>query len=170
MSELKVKGAPCLDELKASPAFVSGESLKSRGAVAVIECVEEIPCNPCESACPFGAISVGEPITNLPTINLDKCGGCAMCVAQCPGLAITVKDYNYSETLALISFPFEFLPLPEKGNVVKVAGRHGEFLCEGTVVRVVNSKANNRTPIVTVEFSKEFFDDAITIQPQSSLP
>lgn len=164
MSEIKTKGAPSLSELKASPAFVSGECLKSRGAVAVIECVEEIPCNPCESACPFGAISVGEPITNLPAIDLDKCSGCAMCVAQCPGLAITVKDYNHSDAAALISFPYEYLPLPQKGDVVKVAGRYGQYLCDGTVIRVVNSKANNRTPVVTVEFNKEFFDDAITIK------
>ena len=38
----------------------------AKGPIAVIECVQEIPCNPCEVACKLGAIKIGEPITNLP--------------------------------------------------------------------------------------------------------
>lgn len=162
MSGLKKTGAPSLEELNASPAFPGEEQLR-RGPIAVIECIEEIPCNPCETACPYGAITVGNPITNLPRIDLDKCIGCGSCVALCPGLAIYIKDYTHSETAASVSFPFEYLPLPQKGDAVTVAGRHGEPLCEGKVLRVVNSKRNNRTAVVTVEFPKAYFDDAITI-------
>ena len=64
----------------------------AKGPVAVIECVQEIPCNPCEGACKFNAITIGEPITNLPKINETNCTGCGVCVAQCPGLAIFIVD------------------------------------------------------------------------------
>ena len=47
-----------------------------KGPIPVIECPEYIPCNPCETACPTHAITIGKPITNLPTLNVDKCTGC----------------------------------------------------------------------------------------------
>ena len=55
-------------ELEESPGYPSQKDLK-RGPVAVIECTEEIPCNPCETVCKRGAIVVGEPITNLPHLD-----------------------------------------------------------------------------------------------------
>ena len=64
----------------------------AKGPVAVIECVQEIPCNPCEAACRFGAIHIGDPITNLPTCSHDKCTGCGVCVSKCPGLAIFIVN------------------------------------------------------------------------------
>jgi Fe-S-cluster-containing hydrogenase component 2 len=160
---LKKTGAPSLDELRAAPCFPSAEQLR-RGPIAVIECVEEIPCNPCEAACPKGAIRVGTPITNLPVIDFDRCVGCGSCIAPCPGLAIYVKDYNYSEAQASISFPFEYLPLPHVGAAVNMVGRHGEAVCEGTTLRVQTTKANNRTAVVTVAFPKEYFDEVISMK------
>ena len=69
------------------PGMPSKERLE-QGAVAVIECAQEIPCDPCEGACPAGAIHVGELITNLPALAADKCTGCGLCIPVCPGLAI----------------------------------------------------------------------------------
>jgi ferredoxin len=46
------------------------------GPVAIIECIEEIPCNPCEAICHKGAISIGFPIINLPKIDRNLCEGC----------------------------------------------------------------------------------------------
>ena len=83
---------------------------------------------------------------------------------MCPGLAIYVKDFSYSDDTAAISFPFEYLPLPAKGDTVKVADRYGNALCDGLVVRVSNGRQNDRTAVVTVEFAKDCFDDAVTIQ------
>ncbi|TQI66982.1 (2Fe-2S)-binding protein [Clostridium sp. KNHs216] len=150
-------GYPSWEELKKFNRIPSDERF-AKGPVAVIECIQAIPCNPCEGACKFGAICVGEPIINLPQLEEEKCTGCGMCVAQCSGLAIFVVDKTYSETQATVSFPHEYLPLPEKGQTVTAVNRAGKPVCEAVVVRVVNPERNDHTPVVTVAIPKEFAD------------
>jgi Fe-S-cluster-containing hydrogenase component 2 len=130
----------------------------AQGPVAVIECVQEIPCNPCEAACPHGALTVGEMITNLPRLDAEKCVGCAICAAKCPGLAIFIVDKSVSP--ATVTFPYEYLPLPQKGARVTAANRAGEPICEATVTRVLSPALFDRTPLVTIEVPAEFADDA----------
>ncbi|QEK12440.1 4Fe-4S dicluster domain-containing protein [Crassaminicella thermophila] len=160
---LKNYGAPSLDELKKLPSFPKRKDFE-KGPIAVIECIEEIPCNPCEKSCPTGAITIGKPITNLPRIHFEKCIGCGICVAACPGLAIYIKHLNYSEEEALISFPYEFLHLPQKDDIVKLVGRLGEEICKGKVVEILNAKWNNHTPIIRVSYNKKYFDKVVTIK------
>ena len=157
MSLLK-EGFPTIEELEEYGRMPSEERYR-KGPVAVIECLQEIPCNPCEAACKFGAIYVGMPITNLPVLNEEKCTGCGQCIAQCSGLAIFVVDKTYSETEATVSFPHEYLPLPEKGQRVRAVNRAGEYVCDATVLRIVNSKMNDHTPVVTVAIPQNFADD-----------
>lgn len=159
---IRVTGIPSGEELAMCPGIPSQERLE-KGPVAYIECVQEIPCNPCEKACPFGAIHVGQPITNLPQIDVEKCTGCGMCLAQCPGLAIFKVYKNYSETTSLVEFPYEYLPLPEEGGVVPCGNRAGEYVTEGKVVRVKSPKINNGTTVITVEIAKEFCLEVRTI-------
>lgn len=130
-----------------------------KGRVAVIECVQEIPCNPCEGACPFGAITVGDRITNLPHLDEDKCTGCGTCVAMCPGQAIFMVNGNYSDTEAEVSFPFEYLPAPKKGDVVDAVNRGGQIVCKGTVTAVRNPVAYKNTSVVSIAVPKEYMNE-----------
>ena len=61
------QGFPSKDELAKIPGVPSENRIK-KGPVACIECVQEIPCNPCEEACPYGAISVGSPSQICPNL------------------------------------------------------------------------------------------------------
>lgn len=151
-------GIPSPEELAACPGVPSEERM-AKGRVAVIECVQEIPCNPCENACRLGAIIIGEQITNLPTLHEEKCTGCGMCVANCPGLAITIIDKTYSDTEAVIEFPFEYLPLPEVGDTVQAVSRAGEVVCDATVTSVRKIKAYAGTAVVGIAVPKQFADE-----------
>lgn len=164
---LKKQGAPLLAELQKSPAFTSAMEWR-QGNVAVIECIEEIPCNPCETACPHGAIAVGDSITNLPAFFPEKCIGCGLCVAACPGLAIYLKNYAHTDMLSSITFPYEYDPCPEPGEVIRLADRYGEPVCESTVIRVVNGPKQNGTAVVTAVFSNAFYTDVITMHRDCS--
>ena len=141
-------GVPSMAELVASPGFTPEVWLR-RGPRAVIECVQEIPCNPCENACPRGAITVGEPITRLPHIDPSKCTGCGMCIPACPGQAIFVIDMS-REDCAFVSIPWEYLPDPRVGECVAACDREGRPVCEARVVRVVCPRNYDRTRVVTL--------------------
>ena len=125
--------------------------------VALIDCPEEIPCNPCETICPFGAIKVGEPITNVPVLDGKKCTGCGRCISVCPGLAISVLNYNYNSSEATLTVPFEFLPLPEKGEEIIAVDIKGKCMVKGEIIRVVPPGKNNRTSLITFSFPKKFY-------------
>jgi len=133
----------------------STEAVTSADAPHVlIECPEEIPCNPCETVCPSGAITVGEPIIRRPIFDISKCTNCGLCVAACPGLAVFLIDPEFSSEEGTISLPYELLPLPKSGQQVRVLDRDGVDIGQGRIERVRNSRANDRTPVVTVAVPK----------------
>lgn len=149
------EGIPTPDELEITPGYCSLDRLK-KGPVAVIECVQEIPCDPCEAACPRGAIKIGSSITNLPVLDEDECTGCGLCISSCPGLAIFVVDLTYSAELALVSFPFEYLPLPKVGEQVSATDRAGNNVCEGKVIRILDKPKQGHTPVVSIFVPKKY--------------
>jgi Fe-S-cluster-containing hydrogenase component 2 len=159
-------GIASLAELRASPGYPSEERLES-GPVAVIECIQEIPCNPCESACRFGAIVVGKPITNLPRLVEEKCKGCGECIPACPGLAIFLLNRTYSPEEAAVSIPYEYLPLPEPGSTVDALDRRGERVCRGRVIRITNPSKNDKTAVVTIAVPKLHSDEVRGIRVAS---
>mgnify|MGYP005845465563 CR=1 FL=1 len=163
---LRATGIPSREELEASPGYPSAEAL-ARGPLVVIECVQDIPCNPCELACPQGAIYVGEPITNLPVFRAEACNACGQCIPICPGQAIFRVDMTYKEDTALVSFPYEFLPMPQKGDVVEGVNRAGEVVCSATVVRVQRPKSFDQTAVITVEVPKDL---AMEVRSMKRLP
>lgn len=152
-SSLKTKGIPSPEDMENSQCIPSSERIV-RGPVAVIECFEEIPCDPCETCCPKGAITIGKPITNLPKLDADKCNGCGNCVSACPGLAIFVVDGSYSESEGLVTIPYEFLPIPEPGQIVEITDRSGQPVGKGKIVKVKTLKQYDCTAVVTVTVPK----------------
>jgi Fe-S-cluster-containing hydrogenase component 2 len=116
--------------------------------VAIIECVQEIPCDPCVGICPVHAISM-KNINAVPKIDYDKCTGCKQCVGICPGLAIFVVKFKGNK--ALITLPYEFLPIPKIGETVTALDREGKSMGKAKVVKV---KKSNKTTVVTIEVDK----------------
>lgn len=158
---LKSRGAPSLAELEAAGMLPSMDDM-ARSACLCIECVEEIPCNPCETSCPHGAITVGDPITKLPVLDRSKCTACGLCIPACPGLAITLK--HIKGDTATIRFPWEYIPMPAVGDEVDMVDRLGETVCRGTVRSVNSAKRNDRTTILTAEFPAGFAQRVISIR------
>ena len=117
--------------------------------VAIIECIQNIPCNPCVDSCPTGAISMKD-INDLPVMDYDKCIACCKCVGICPGLAIFVLKCR--DDKGLITLPYEFLPEPVVGKKVKALDRAGKVVGIGIVKKVVNKE---KTFIVTIEVKKD---------------
>ena len=150
-------GVVSLAELRASPGYPSEERFDS-GPVAVIECIQEIPCNPCENACRFNAIIIGKPITNLPRLVEERCRGCGECIPACPGLAIFLVNRAYSSEEEAVSIPYEYLPLPEVGSTVDALDRRGERVCSGRVIKVANPRKNDNTAVVTLAVPKRYSD------------
>ncbi|SDK01200.1 (2Fe-2S)-binding protein [Natronincola ferrireducens] len=145
-------GVPTKEDL--NKVFPSEERL-AKGPVVVVECFQEIPCNPCYTACNRNAIKEFKDINHLPTVDHDVCNGCSLCVANCPGLAIMVVDMTYSKDEALLKIPYEFLPLPEEGDVVKGLDREGKEIDDVRIVKILNTKALDRTPIIAIAVKKE---------------
>jgi Fe-S-cluster-containing hydrogenase component 2 len=148
-------GVPSEEELLSSPGYPREEDFE-QGPIAVIECVQEIPCNPCEEACVHGCIVVGEPITNLPRFDAGECTGCGLCIAACPGQAIFVVHLHYSDEESLIVVPFEFLPLPSAGSTVDAVNRAGEVVCHARVLKVRNPASFDHTAVISLLVPKEF--------------
>jgi Fe-S-cluster-containing hydrogenase component 2 len=124
------------------------------GPVAVIECIQDIPCNPCEAACPFHAIRVGQPITSLPVLAVDKCIGCGACITQCPGLAIFIVDASRPGDIGTVQLPYEYCPRPQAGEVVTGLDRSGKAVADVKVVKTTVSPKADRTVVVTIEAPK----------------
>ena len=126
------------------------------GIHPVMECTQNIPCNPCQDACPKHCIKIGEKITSLPAVDeTAQCIGCGLCVASCSGQAIFLLQEGVEPGFTLITMPYEFLPLPEKGDEGYGLGRNGEKLCKATVMEVKTSKAYDHTNLLTIKVPEE---------------
>ncbi len=125
--------------------------------VAVLECWEEIPCDPCVTACNTGAISMSH-LSGLPVLEKEKCTGCGLCAAVCPGLAIFILAYDHEDENGTVTFPYEFLPLPEKGSIVAGTDKLGKLVCSVKIIKVVCASSYRKTNLITVLVPKEYLD------------
>ena len=150
-ANLLARGFVADDEMAAFPSA----NQQQEKIHPVIECTQNIPGNPCQDACPVGCIKVGSNITSLPVLDGEKkCIGCGMCVASCPGQAIFLIKEEAEQ--AEITLPYEFMPLPKKGDKGTALSRSGQPLCEAEVVAVKSVAAMDHTNLLTMRVPKAY--------------
>ncbi|MDD5949376.1 MAG: FAD-dependent oxidoreductase [Lachnospiraceae bacterium] len=141
------KGYVADTEIERYPGVTS-----QKGIHPVIECTQNIPCNPCQDACPKGCIRIGKNITSLPVVDTEhECIGCGMCVASCSGQAIFLVQEDVEPGFGEVTLPYEFLPLPKTGDIGKALGRDGKEVCEAVVTKVRTAPAFDHTNLLTMK-------------------
>jgi Fe-S-cluster-containing hydrogenase component 2 len=125
------------------------------GPVVIVECFQEIPCNPCIKACRRGAITMPRDINDVPLVDFALCNGCGLCISLCPGLAIFVVDKTYSEDYALVKVPFEYVPIPKAGQYAAGLDRAGKELGFFEVVKVMSGGKKNMTYTIALAVPQE---------------
>jgi len=154
-------GIPAKEDLiKVTPS----DKRFSEGPVAIVECFQEIPCDPCVKVCKRGAISMRRDINDLPKVDENLCNGCGICISMCPGLAIFVVDKTYSEELALVKLPYEYVPVPEQGQHVFVLNRAGDELGSFEVIKVISGGKFNKTYTISIAVPQELAMEARDIR------
>jgi glycine/D-amino acid oxidase-like deaminating enzyme/thioredoxin reductase/Fe-S-cluster-containing hydrogenase component 2/ferredoxin len=108
----------------------------------LIDCLYGFACNPCEFACPHGAITKTSTST-VPSINFDKCIGCMDCVYQCPGLAIF--GYNLKKDWLFLPVEFDMT----ENTPVFLVDNNGQKIGEGIIEKIF--KKSNKTHIARVK-------------------
>lgn len=144
-----------LQELEAKvQAILPDEERRKKGPYALFECFQNIPCNPCYTACKSNAVKPLTTITDTPETYYENCIGCGACVLACPGLAAFIIDESYSDAESLVKIPYEYTPLPEVNTMVDGVNRIGKVVCKVRVDKVAVSK--NKTALVTLVVPKEY--------------
>ncbi|MDD4672576.1 MAG: FAD-dependent oxidoreductase [Bacteroidales bacterium] len=124
---------------------------KEKKPFVQIDCLYGFACNPCEFACPHGAITKTSTST-VPHIDFDKCIGCMECVYQCPGLAIF--GYHYAKDWLFMPIEYE----ASEGNEVFLVNNNGEKVGEGVIEKILRKP--NKTNIARVK-SKDLSKDEL---------
>ncbi len=129
---------------------------------AILECYEDIPCNPCSTSCPFDAIEIGDNINKQPKLHVDLCTGCAVCVPSCPGLAIIIAQIRGDQ--AVFKIPYEFLPFPVKGEIWDGINRMGEVICDALIENIQITNKQDHTALVTASVPREYLNEFVTVR------
>ena len=122
--------------------FMPDEDRMNQKGFVILDCLYGFACNPCEFACPHGAITKTSTST-VPVINFDKCIGCMDCVYQCPGLAI----FGYNTKKDWLFLPIEYQA--EAGKEVYLVDNQGTILGEGLIEKIL--KKPNKTDVARVK-------------------
>jgi len=131
--------------------------------VAISECIQLIPCNPCVDSCPVDAISMKD-INSIPVIDYDRCISCGKCIGVCPGLALFIVKKTSEK--GYVTLPYEMYPTPKKGHNVEVLDRRGKPIGQGLVTKI---KKAGKTRIITVEINKDKIMDVRNIRVNDEL-
>jgi sarcosine oxidase subunit alpha len=142
---------------------------KEDGVFPIFHCYQEVPCNPCTSVCPVGAVKTeNDEITGLPYMtDLDACTGCASCVAVCPGLSVVMVDYREDPEHPLVTLPYEVWRERVKvGQKVPVTDIDGAVLGYYPVEKVRSRRKYPGTLLVQLKIDKKVAKAAVGIWVQ----
>ncbi len=128
---------------------------KTKKPFVQIDCLFGFACNPCEFACPHGAITKTSTST-VPQIDFEKCIGCMDCVYQCPGLAIF--GYHYAKDWLFL--PIEYAVT--EGSDVFLVDNNGEKIGEGVIEKILRKP--NKTNIARVKSLTIHGDELINVR------
>jgi len=154
---------------KPGPATRRKPPSKEEGVFPIFHCYQEVPCNPCTSVCPVGAVRTqADKITGLPyMVDLDACTGCASCLAVCPGLSVTMVDFRDDSAHPFVTLPYEVWR--EKvaiGQNVPVTDLDGAILGYFPVEKVTSRRKYPGTLLVRLKVHKDVAKAAVGIWVQ----
>lgn len=124
---------------------------EEEGVHPVIECTQNIPCNPCQDSCPNGCIVVKDIISLPELVDSEECTACGMCIASCPGQAVFLINNEAESGYSYITVPYEFSPIPNVGSLGFALDRSGEKICKAEVVEVKSFTALDKTNLLTMK-------------------
>ena len=80
--------------------LLSKDSIKVGGVVAVVNADLCAVCLTCVRVCPFRVPVIGE--SGAAEIDVTKCQGCGVCVAECPAKAISLQHFTDKQVMAKV--------------------------------------------------------------------
>ena len=78
-------------------------------------------------------------------------------------------DEEAEEGFATITLPYEFLPLPEKGDKGTALDRSGKAICDAEVTQVRTSGAFDHTALLTMKVPAEMANRARFFQKREGV-
>ncbi len=120
-----------------------------------IDCLYGFACNPCEFACPHGAITKTSTST-VPQLDFEKCVGCMDCVYQCPGLAI----FGYNLKKDWLFLPIEYAA--NENAEVFLVDNNGKKIGEGVIEKIL--KKPNKTNVARVRSSTLHGEELVQVR------
>jgi sarcosine oxidase, subunit alpha len=119
----------------------------------ILHCYQEIPCNPCISVCPSGAIKLSKALGNIMDLPYfdGECSKCGQCIAVCPGLAISVAK-KLNGDFAEVILPHEFIPKFSVNDFIPVTDSDGNYLEKDEVMKI-NYNRKYKTYLITLKVS-----------------
>ena len=72
---------------------------------------------------------------------------------------------NFEPGFATVAFPYEFLPMVQKGDRGKALDRSGKPVCDAEIVDVKQSPVMDKTAVVTMKVPVQFVNSARFYRP-----